>query len=74
MATGLEGRLEVHVHWDGERIVSAEPRSARPVDACRVLVGRRAEEALAICPWPVVPFGLANNLIHRFATARKEWC
>ena len=50
VAGGLEGRLEVRVHWDGERIVAAETRSARPVDACRVFVGRRADEVLAMVP------------------------
>ena len=50
VAGGLEGRLEVRVHWDGERVVAAEPRSARPVDACRVFLGRRADEVLAMVP------------------------
>ncbi len=50
VAGGLEGRLEVRVQWDGERIVAAEPRSARPVDACRVFVGRRAGDVLAMVP------------------------
>ena len=69
MATGLEGRLEVHVHWDGERIVSAEPRSARPVDACRVLVGRRAEEALAMVPMLFSLCGRAQAAVAAHALA-----
>ncbi len=49
-AGGPEGHLEIRVAWDGERIVAVEPRSARPVDACRVLEGRPAAEALALVP------------------------
>lgn len=51
MASGaLEGRLRVGVRWDGERIRAIELASTRPVDACRVLEGRPADEVVALVP------------------------
>ncbi|MDX1593909.1 MAG: hypothetical protein R3298_06650 [Gammaproteobacteria bacterium] len=47
---GPEGRLEVLVRWDGERVVTAVPLSTRPVEACRVIIDRTGREALAIVP------------------------
>ncbi|HET9576561.1 MAG TPA: nickel-dependent hydrogenase large subunit [Usitatibacter sp.] len=45
-----DGSLSLTVHWDGERITDARVDSARPVDACRVLEGRTAAEAVARVP------------------------
>lgn len=45
-----EGKLELDLAWDGQRIAAAKVRSTRPVFACRVLEGRAVEEALRLVP------------------------
>lgn len=45
-----EGKLDLDLAWDGQRIAAAKVRSTRPVFACRVLEGRAAEEALRLVP------------------------
>jgi hypothetical protein len=47
---GIEGRLRIGVHWDGERILAIDLTSARPVEACRILEGRSAMQALELVP------------------------
>lgn len=45
-----EGRLLLEVGWNGKQVSAATVRSTRPVDACRVLEGKAAEDALRLVP------------------------
>ncbi|CAG0929830.1 MAG: hypothetical protein EFKGCFLK_01920 [Rhodocyclaceae bacterium] len=45
-----EGKLDLDLAWDGQRITAAKVRSTRPVFACRILEGRTVEEALRLAP------------------------
>jgi len=46
----LEGRVDVRLGWDGERITAVDLSSSRPVGTSRVLIGRDAGEALELVP------------------------
>jgi hypothetical protein len=49
-AASLEGALTIRVDWDGRRVHGAQIGSSRPLAAARVLVGRRAADAVAAVP------------------------
>jgi len=45
-----EGRLHLHLTWDGQHVCDARVESSRPLLPCRVLEGRSAAESLALVP------------------------
>jgi hypothetical protein len=44
----IEGEIGVRLHWDGRCVHRVAVRSTRPLEAARVVLGRRPDEAVAL--------------------------
>lgn len=70
MAAGIEGRIDVSLTLSDGRIADVDIRSTRRVDACRVLEGRPAAEALSLLPRLFAICGTAQT--HAAVTACEQ--
>ena len=61
----LEGRITVELETRDARVVAVRVHSSRPVDACRVLVGKRVDDALATLADELLGLDEGLVLLHR---------